>query len=277
MQLRRKPAQDPVAALMAPAAPSARPHRVEAAVVVGSVAALWLVKSDLVVLRPLVWLAVYVHEAMHALAGMMLGLSVQTITINTRGGGLTFMEADRSSLQTIVVASAGYVGAALVGAGSLELCRRLRSGRVACGAVAALVALVGLLWVPWRFDPTFSGAAVTGSTSGDGRFTTLFYVVTTALFVLLAAQPSARLRRVALLMTASALCLISVEGLKQVLDVSAIGGHSDAKLAETASPLSSWMWSVLWLLFGVSALVASVWSLVGRADREAPAGQATRP
>jgi hypothetical protein len=244
----------------------ARVGRGEVLVIVGVTAALWLLNDRFLALRPILWLGTLVHEAGHATAATLLGLSVRSVTINPHGGGLMQWSGRASTTDVIITASAGYVGAALVGAAALEACHYLRAARAACVVMAGVVAAVGLLWVPWSFDPPPAAKYLTGSSSSDGRFTTLFCVGAVVTSLVMAAQPWARLRRAFLLVVATALCLLSIESLKFVLDLSAKGGDSDASAAAAVTPLSSWMWSALWLLFGTLMCVLALWSVATRRE-----------
>jgi hypothetical protein len=242
-----------------------RVSRREVLVVVGVTAALWLVASQLILFVPLRLLVTLVHEAGHAVTATLFGGEVLTVTVNRHGGGLMRSRAtDPSTTYQVLVASAGYLGTAMVGGLLLELSRRLRGGRIALGALALIVAAVGVAWVPWTFEPDPISAMATGSGSGDGRFTILVCILAVAVLVGLAVQPVARLRRAAILVIATCLCLGAVEDLQLVLDISRRGGHSDAALAAAVTPLSSWMWAAIWMLLGVAACVLGTWSAVGR-------------
>jgi hypothetical protein len=172
---------------------------------------------------------------------------------------------------TVLVASAGYLGAAVIGGVMLELAARLRRGRAAAAVLAVLVAAIGLAWVPWRFDVDGPMARVSGSSSGDGRFSTIFWIVAALLLVGLAVQPSERLRRTTVVALATSLCLASIDDLRQVLDISSRGGHSDAAIAADVTPLSSWMWSAIWLLIGAVACALGLWAALSNdADTDTP-------
>jgi hypothetical protein len=244
-----------------------RIRRREIITTVGGTAAIWVLGSHLVVLRPFVWLATLVHEASHAFVATLLGLHVSTVTINSLGGGLTNYTGHPSTAKIVAIGSAGYVGAALVGGLMIELCRRLQGARVGTAFLALLVALVGIAWVPWSFRPNGAMAAVTGSSSADGHFTTLFCVITVVVLAAMAIQPFGRPRRVLLLMIATTLCLASIDSLKLVTNISSHGGDSDASIVAAVTPLSSWMWSVTWFLIGTAACILCAWSAVGR-DRQ---------
>lgn len=227
---------------------------------------------------PLRLLVTLVHEAGHATVAMLVGASVQSITINPSEGGLTFfsLPADAGTMRIVAIASAGYVGTALVGGALLEVCARIGRARIALGVLAFLVAAIGLAWVPWSTDPGGVSAAASGSGSGDGRFTIAFCVLTVGVLAGVAAQPSVHVRRVVLVAIATALCLGAVEDLRHVLEISRSGGHSDASIVASVAPFPPWFWAGLWLLIGVAACGLGLWSALvrspGRARESAPPG-----
>src|SRR5262245_6107070 len=200
-------------------------ERRDVLVTVGVTAFVWLVFSSAWPLLPLRWFVTLVHEAGHAVMATLVGGHVASVTMNTHGGGLTSWTytGDISDSKIVLVSSAGYVGAAVVGGVMLELATRIRRGQVALISLAVLVAGICLLWVPWHTDPQGIGAQASGSGSGDGRFTILFCVVAVAVFLLLAAvrfDGADDLRRTVVLALATILCLASVDDLRTVLDIS---------------------------------------------------------
>ena len=222
---------------------------------------------------PLRLLVTLVHEAGHAVVAMLCGASVQSVTINTSEGGLTrfSLSGGRSTLRIIAIGSAGYLGTAVVGGVLLEVCARIGRARIALGVLAAMVAAIGLAWVPWSTDPDGLSAAASGSSSGDGRFTIFFCVATIAVLVGVAVQPSVPVRRVVLVAIATALCLGAVEDLRHVFEISRAGGHSDASIVASVAPFPPWFWAALWLLLGVAACGFGLWSALARGRREDPA------
>ena len=254
---------------MATVVDAAADDRRELTTTVGVTAAVWLLFSSAWPLLPVRWFVTLVHEAGHAAAATLLGGDVATVTVNRHGGGLTMWSyrGEVPTSTTVLVASAGYLGAAVVGGLMIELAARLRRGRAAALVLGVLVAAIGVAWVPWRFRVDGAMAQVTGSSSGDGRFSTVFWIAAVVVLVALALQPSERLRRVTVVALATSLCLASIDDLRQVLDISSRGGHSDAASAAEVTPLSSWMWSALWLLAGLAACAAGLWSALSR-DRK---------
>ncbi len=222
---------------------------------------------------PLRLLVTLVHEAGHALVAMLAGASVQSVTINPSEGGLTFftLPGGRSALKLVVIGSAGYVGTAIVGGVLLEVCSRLGRARIALASLAVLVAAIALAWVPFSTDPGGVDASATGSSSGDGRFTIVFCLVTIAVLVGLAVQPYVALRRIVLVAIATALCLGAVEDLRLVFRLSRSGGHSDATIVADVAPFPPWFWAGLWLLLGVAACGLGLWSALSSRRRPDPA------
>lgn len=254
-------------------------ERREILTTVGVSAFVWLLFSSAAPLLPLRWFVTLVHEAGHALVATIVGGHVGSVTINKHGGGLTYWTygGEVSAARLVLVASAGYVGTAVVGGVMLELASQVRRGRVAVLVLAALVAAIGLVWVPWNTDPGAFEAQVTGSSSGDGRFTTIFWIAAVVVLVALAVPPWDRLRRTVVLALATILCFASIDDLRGVLDISSRGGHSDAATAADATPLSSWVWSAIWLLIGVVACGLGLWAALGSDTEDARPTPATTP
>jgi len=256
--------------LPAPTAPGEGARKRDFAITVAVVAlgslAVWTTPPML----PLRLLVTLVHEAGHALMAMLLGGTVQSVTINPSEGGLTFfsLPAGRSTFRLIAVGSAGYVGTAIAGGVLLELCSRVSRARIALGSLAVLVAAIGLAWVPLSTGPSGVAASATGSSSGDGRFTIFFCVAVILVLVAVAVQPHVRIRRIVLVAIATALCLGAVEDLRLVLSLSRTGGHSDATIVSEAAFLPPWFWATLWLLLGVAACGLGLWSALGGRGRK---------
>ena len=240
--------------------------RNEVLVVAGLSAVVWLLFSSTWPLLPVRWFVTLVHEAGHAGMVEAVGGDVGSVTINPRGGGLTTWRArvDLSTTRRLLVASSGYVGAAIVGGFMLEMSTRLRRGRIAAAGLAIVVAAIGLAWVPWRINPAGAAAIASGSSRGDGRFTVAFCVAAVVALAALAIQPAVRLRRAVVVGLATALCLASVDDLRRVLAISTRGGHSDAATAAAITALPSWAWAALWLVCGVAACALGVWAALGR-------------
>src|SRR5512138_2080710 len=101
-----------------PAAGSRRArHQPRVLLLAGAVASvvLWYLPGAGVVLYPLRLFVTLVHEGAHALATVLTGGSVDSITIWPSGSGLTMSVGG----SPVLVLMAGYLGTALAGAGCL--------------------------------------------------------------------------------------------------------------------------------------------------------------
>src|SRR2546423_13877301 len=87
--------------------------------------ALWFIPYAGVVTYPFRLFVTFIHEGGHAVAALLTGNAVQSLTVAPNASGLTQTYMTNGSLvaQTII-SSAGYVGAMLFGALLLFLVRR---------------------------------------------------------------------------------------------------------------------------------------------------------
>jgi len=95
------------------------------------------------ILYPFTLLNTFIHEGMHAFAGLATGGAIGTIVINPDGSGVTQI----SGGFTLVTASAGYVGSSLFGGLLILLARSEKMARRTIWITCGFLALVLLLWV----------------------------------------------------------------------------------------------------------------------------------
>src|SRR4051812_2343877 len=101
---------------------------------------------ELPFLTPLKLLAVAGHETGHALASLVVGGSVNQIHIQSNEGGDCLSMVPDGFFARVLVSSAGYVGAALIGALLLLLTFRFNLGRIMLGLACAWLAAIALLY-----------------------------------------------------------------------------------------------------------------------------------
>lgn len=110
-------------------------------------ALLWLVPYSDYVLYPLRLFVTFVHESGHAVATVLSGGMVDSLTVHPDGSGVTRVRT--SPFWSWLSLSGGYLGAALFGALMLQV-GRLRgvrnAGKSALAVAGALVLLAALLW-----------------------------------------------------------------------------------------------------------------------------------
>jgi hypothetical protein len=222
----------------------------------------WLARPTL--LSPLIWLGTYAHESGHATFAELLGGNVVTLTINGRGGGVTYWLApsDFADWRRAVVASAGYVGAVVVGAVLVVAAARGRNGKVFALVAAGLVLLVAILWVPWN-GPEVDEATefFTGSSDTDGRFTWMFAVFVAAGFVALLWAPT-RVRQVVLLFAGATCFLGAIDALRVLIGVSTDGSHNDAKAVNDALGIPTWVVAITWAVVAAGVAFWTIRSLL---------------
>jgi len=237
---------------------------------VGLAAAVCVFLWHTLAVYPLRLLVTLMHESGHAVAAVLVGGAVDSVTISPSAGGLTHSRIPPSMLRSMIVSSAGYVGSSVAGACLLAAVGRMRSGRVLLGMLVAWTAAVAVLWVP--FLPPEAGAAMakaTGSSRTDGLFTLAFAVGTAGALGLLAWKGPVWLRRVALVWIATASCLAALEDIKNLFGYGLGGSSSDADAMSRMTHIPAGFWAALWMLLALLAMVLGLRSIL---LRRAPRG-----
>ncbi|MBI3185208.1 MAG: M50 family metallopeptidase [Myxococcales bacterium] len=194
-------------------------------------------------LWPLKLLVVMVHETGHAAASLIVGGSVNRITIAADQSGQCLSSIPLGFLAKVTVYSAGYVGSALVGAALLLLTFRFRARRVVLGAACAWLALMGLFYA--------------------GDLFTLLFCLGTALAFGLGARflPQGAVEVVNLFLAAFS-SLYAAMDLKDDLWNSAVRAQSDAALLADLTIVPAVVWAALWTIFSIAVLaMAAYWSV----------------
>ena len=121
------------------------------------------------VLFPFKLLVVLMHESSHAVAALLCGGSVVSISVTPDEAGLTRSMMVPSLLRQVVVSSAGYVGSTLSGCVLLFTAARAKEARWPLVLLAGWTGLVALLWVRDGFTLLFT-AAMTLALIAAARF-----------------------------------------------------------------------------------------------------------
>ena len=188
-------------------------------------------------LYPVRLLVTLVHEGGHAVATLLTGGGVQQITLEPDGSGLTLSLGGWRP----IILSAGYIGAAAVGALMLYLLRTPLGGRAALYALAIVLGALTLFFVRNVFGFAV-GVGLTVALALAARFLPDRADLVLAAF--LAVQ----------------LCLMALLDLFNLLFSSGLFpvGHNDAVFMSRVIPLPPILWALLWSL----ASVALVWLAV---------------
>src|SRR6266446_4385632 len=115
---------------------------------------LWFIPFAELLTYPFRLFVTFIHEGGHAIAALLTGNSVESLSIATNASGETYT-SQGGTFSQIFVASAGYLGAMTYGALLLVLIRKTIAARVvllgSAGLVLALTLVYGL------FKPVLSG------------------------------------------------------------------------------------------------------------------------
>jgi len=185
----------------------------------------------------------WVHECGHAIVTVLLGGSVNSITIATDASGVTQSVVPASRFIQGLVASSGYLGASLAGCLLLAAARRAAWARAIIWAVGAFMLLTLVIWIRNLFG---------------------LVVVATWGFALvaLARKGSGNVSRFVLSLLAIQVALDSIYDIRVLL--LGDGGHSDADAMARLFLLPAWLWAGAWMLMSAGMLGWTLWKTRGR-------------
>jgi hypothetical protein len=189
-------------------------------------------------LYPFKLFTTWVHECGHAVATVLVGGSVQAITIAADTSGLTLGLVPAGRLARGAVASAGYLGAAVVG------CVLMAAERVERWAHAILLAIGGCLLltlVLWIRNP----------------FGALVVLAWGAALVALGRRGTSDVARFVLGLLAVQVALNAVFDIRVLFLVER--GPSDAQTMARLFLLPAWLWAAAWMGLSVAMLGATLW------------------
>lgn len=208
---------------------------------------LWFIPYADLLTYPFRIFVTFVHEGGHALAALLTGNSVQSLSVSMDGSGMVH-SVTGGLFSRMFVSSAGYLGAMTFGALLLVLIRRAFAARLVLAASGALILLLTVL---------FGFLAPLWNLTMPGLFTLLAGVALP--FGLFAAArllgPKAATFLVAFL--AIQCVLNAVFDLKTLLFLSAFTtAHSDAANMAEATGVPQTFWALFWM--GVAFLILSL-------------------
>jgi hypothetical protein len=200
-------------------------------------AALSLVLS----LAPWGWIPLYpfrlattwIHECGHAIATVLLGGSVRSITIASDGSGLTHSLIPGSRIVQGLVSSAGYLGSSVVGCLLLAATRRAEWERRIIWGVGAFMLLTAVVWI----RNLFGFAAVLAWGGG---------------LVALGRKGSEDASRFVLSLLAIQVALNAVFDIRVLF--LGVAGPSDADAMARLFLLPSWVWAGVWMILSLGML-----------------------
>lgn len=216
-----------------------RLHPARAAALVGLVVAS-LFFWDSAVLLPFKLLSVMGHETGHALASLLVGGTVDRVSLGLDQGGECLSRIPDGFIARVMVYSAGYVGSSIIAVLLLVLSFRFDARRFMLGLACAWLAVMGFFYARDAFTLFFSlGMAVVFGVGAKwlpkelvGAFNA-FIATFTALY--------------------------AVMDLKDDLWNSAVRAHSDAQLLANLTIVPALVWAALWTMLSVVIVLWGTW------------------
>src|SRR5918993_4360799 len=120
---------------------------------------LWFIPFAEILTYPFRIFVTFIHEGGHALAALLTGNSVESLSIATNASGETYT-SQGGTISQIFVASAGYLSSMAYGALLLVLIRRSFAARVVL--IGSAVVVLALTLIYGLFKPIVSGIAWSG-------------------------------------------------------------------------------------------------------------------
>ncbi|MBL9039153.1 MAG: M50 family metallopeptidase [Archangium sp.] len=203
-------------------------------------------------LLPFKLLAVMGHETGHALSSLLVGGSVQKVTLSVDQSGACLSSIPDGFFPKVLVYSGGYVGSAIIAVLLLALTFRFSAGRWMLGLASVWLAVMGLVYARDVFTFGFCAG-----------------------FAVLFAAGARWLPRDAV--DAVNVFIAVFTGLYAALDLrddlwnGAVRVHSDAQLLADLTIVPAIVWAALWTMLSLAILAVGAWQAVQtRPTRPAP-------
>src|ERR1700704_6544001 len=229
-------------------ADDARPQATALLIAAAISIVLWFVPFAEVLTYPFRIFVTFIHEGGHAIAALLTGNSVASLSGAMNASGETYT-SQGGFFSQILVASAGYLGSMAFGALLLVLIRRSVAARVVLIGSAAIVFALTLIF--GLFKPLVTGNSLSGI-----PFTLVAGVLLSIGLVALAKFASPRVATFFVSFLAVQCVLNALLDLKTVFFLSspfAPSVHTDALNMYNATGIPAIFWTILWIAiaFGI--------------------------
>jgi len=225
---------------------------------------LWFVPFAEILSYPFRIFVTFIHEGGHALAAMLTGNSVQSMSVAMNGSGETYTTMGGFFSQ-MIVSSAGYLGAMVFGALLLVLIRRAIAARVVLYGSALLILVLTTFFGVFR--PMVAGSW--GSLTGV-PFTFIAGTLLAVGLVAVARFASPRVATFVVSLLAVQCVLNALLDLKTVFFLSspfAPAVPTDAVNMYRATGIPAIVWAVVWILAAIGILGVALRLYVAFRDR----------
>ena len=223
---------------------------------------LWFIPFAEILMYPFRIFVTFIHEGGHALAALLTGNSVQSLSVAMNASGETYT-TQGGQLSQIFVASAGYIGSMAYGALLLILIRKAVGARIVLAGSAALILALTLIY--GLLKPILSLDAL-----GGIPFTLVAGLSLTAGLALIAKYASARAAAFCVSLLAVQCVLNALLDLKTVFFLSspfAPAVPTDALNLASITGVPALVWSVIWIAMAAGILWVAMRLYVVSRDR----------
>lgn len=217
--------------------------------------ALWFIPFAEILTYPFRLFVTFIHEGGHAVAALLTGNSVASLSVALDASGETYTTQGGLFTQ-IFVSSAGYLGATLYGALLLLLIRRAVAARIVLSISAVVVLLLTLIYGLW--EPVINGLWSAESHWSGIPFTLFAGTLLSISLLAVARYASARVATFFVCLLAVQCVLNALLDLKTVFFLSspfAPSVHTDATNMAAATGIPAIFWAVIWI--GIALLILS--------------------
>jgi hypothetical protein len=225
---------------------------------------LWFIPFAEILIYPFRIFVTFIHEGGHAIAALLTGNSVQSLSVSMSGSGETYT-TQGGTFSQMFVSSAGYLGAMAFGAVLLVLIRRAAAARVILFASAFLILF--LTFVFGFLKPIFSGPAASW---WGVPFTFIAGVVISLGLYAIGRWTGERVALFIVSMIAVQCILNALLDLKTVLFLSSPFAPvvpNDAVNMANATGVPAMFWAVLWIAVALGILLLALRLYVSARDR----------
>ena len=211
--------------------------------------ALWFIPFAEVLTYPFHLFVTFIHEGGHAVAALVTGNSVQSLSVAMDGSGETYT-TQGGIFSRMLIASAGYLGSMAFGALLLVLIRKAVAARFVLAAAACSV--FGLTLVFGLIKPVATGGSLAGI-----PFTVVAGGTLSAALMTLARFAGRRVAAFFVSLLAVQCILNALLDLKTVFFLSApfsASAQTDAQNMADATQVPAIFWTVLWIALALGIL-----------------------
>jgi hypothetical protein len=214
---------------------------------------LWFIPFAEIVTYPFRIFVTFIHEGGHAIAALLTGNSVESLSIATNASGETYT-SQGGTFSQMFVSSAGYLGSMAFGATLLVLIRKAIAARVVLIGSAALILTLTVIY--GLIKPAMSGVVTTSL-----PFTILAGTLLSVGLIAVARYASARVATFFVSFLAVQCVLNALLDLKTIFFLSspfAPTVPTDAVNMANATGVPALFWAVTWITLAVGILAVTM-------------------